>query len=137
MNKKGVIFNSIVAGLGLFTIIFMAIPYASILTGFNMMTYGDGLYVVGGIFTLIAGIVMLGAGVVGLLCDLNVIKSETLKKVFKIVVLVATIVAVVANVLVFIMFIADGIISLVGAGLILNILAAAGALVCGILNFKA
>lgn len=137
MNKKGVIFNSIVAGLGLFTIIFMALPYASIASGFDMMSAAGGVYTIGGVFTLIAGIVMLAGGIIGLLCDANVIKSETVKKVFRIITLVAVILATVASVLVLVMFIVDGIISVVGFGLILNLIFAIGALVCGILGFKA
>ena len=39
MNKKGVIFNSIVAGLGLFTIIFLAVPYMSAY-GFGVSGFG-------------------------------------------------------------------------------------------------
>lgn len=142
MNKKGVILNSVIAGLGLFTIIFMALAYVSMgivgMSGFNLMSGGvPALILIGSIFTLIAGLVMLGGGVLGLLCDANVIKSETVKKVFRIITLVAVIVAVVANIFVMIGLIIEQMISMIGIGLILNLIISIGALVCGILGFKA
>lgn len=139
MNKKKLILDSVVTGLGLLTIIFMALPYF-IASGFDFLSVGAEAPVVmiGALFTLLSGILMLGAGVVGILGDANVIKANGVKKAFSVVQLIATILAVVAFVLVMVgaLMISPEIFVAIGAGFILNIMIAIAALICGILAFK-
>jgi len=117
----------------------MALPYC-IASGYDFLSVGAlaPVLMIGALFTLLSGIVMLGAGVVNILVDANVIKSNGLKKTFNVIQFIATILAVVALVLVVvgILMIEPSMFTVIGAGFILNALIAIAALVCGILAYK-
>lgn len=151
MNKKSLIFNSIVAGLSVLFLAFLALPYASSLYGglagydfFALLQYSGAEGVLMGlliIFDLLLAITLLVFSVLGILSSANVIKSEKFGKVLKVLNLVFAIVLTVfavltlAMVLVMVVLPSEGDFT-IGIGAILNTLFAIGALVLVCLNRK-
>ncbi len=151
MNKKSLILNSIVAGLSVLFIAFMALPYAATavasVSGYDILQFLKinsaetillGLCVLLG---LIAACLLVVSAGYAILRAANVVKTEKLDKVVKILNLVLTIIlaalaiAVLVIVIVKMVVPSEGTIG-VGVGMIINTIISIGALVLVCLNLK-
>ena len=142
MRKKSLILNSVLAGLSVFTLIFLALNYYGGFTGYNFLAFlgyaGGGtitIAIIGILFALIVTCGLIVTSVLGILRDTNVLKSEKVDKVLKILNLVLAIVLVVATLATLLVILIEGA-AYIGYALIINTLVAIAALVLVILNGK-
>lgn len=139
--KKTMITNICLVALSVLAMIFLALPIAGGISGYDClqllgylgeMDFGFALFYIAPLFILIASIALLVFSVLTLLINLNVIKNEKLLKVARIINLVAGIVIGVFAVLAFIILLVKG--GSPAAGLILTLIAGIAAAVVAILE---
>ena len=151
MNKKSLIFNSVVAGLSALVPVFMLMGYlGKETTGYVFIQLTRDLFQYFDIATmalwisalvgLIAAVAVLSMAVCRILVEVKVIKSEKANNLFKLISFIASIVLVsalglglVGNICFVIKY---SEIAFLGLGLILNVLCSAGILVLNILSRK-
>lgn len=143
MKNKSLITNICIALLSALVIGFLALPYVEGISGYNCFDFlpylSEGvdfdvaLVYIAPLFMLIASAITLIFSVLGLLGDLNVIKSEKLLKIARLVNMIAAIVLVVFTLLAFILIFVLG--STPAYGLIINLVLTIVVVVAAVLNF--
>ena len=141
MKNKSLITNISLALLSVLVIAFLALPYVTPLSGYDcfegLQFLGDvpadiALIYIAPLFILLAAVVTLIFSVLGLLGDLNVVKSAKLLKAARVINLVAAIILAVFVLLGFILAFVVG--AEPGVGLILNLVFALVILAGTVLN---
>ncbi len=139
--KKTMITNICLVALSVLAMIFLALPMAGKMSGYDCfqflgylgeMDFGFALFYIAPLFILLASIALLVFSVLTLLINLNVIKNEKLLKVARIINLVAGIVIGVFAVLAFILLLVKG--GSPAVGIILTLIAGIAAAVVAILE---
>ncbi len=141
MNKKSLITNICLASVGVLALIFLALPYLfasgyetlSVLGALAGAEIAEALVFIAPLFFLLSAIALIVFAGLGILCDTKVIKSEKLLKAVRIVNLVASIVFTLFALVAFLIIVILG--APFSIGLILNLLAAIGAIVVASLAF--
>lgn len=143
MKNKSLISNICLISLSVLVLIFLALPLIGGISGYQML---EALGYIGGaefalvlvyiapLFMLLASIVLLAFSIVNLLGTLNVIKSEKLLKISRIINLVAGIVLALFALVAFIIIFVEG--GTPAYGLILNVIFAIAAIVFVSLELK-
>jgi len=131
MKNKNLIANICLASIGVLALIFLALPHLGglfAISGYNcfeflsslgMMDFRTAIIYIAPLVILIAGLVILAFSALNILGNLNIIKSETLLKVSRILNLIASIVLTLFAVLAFVFIITYE--ASLGAGLIINL----------------
>lgn len=144
--KKSLITKIVLVAASVLSIIFLALPFVSEISGYDMFPaleiigelfgadFAFGLVYIAPLFILIGSIVMLVFSVLALLGEVNVIKNEKLVKVSETINFIVSIVLCALAALVAILILVKG--ASLGAGLILILLLAVAALVATILDKK-
>jgi len=141
MKNKSLITNICLTALSVLVVVFLALPYVDVLSGYDCfqglqflghVPVDIALIYIAPLFMMLAAVITLIFSVLGLLGDLNVIKSAKLLKAARVVNLVAAIILAVFTLLAFILAFVVG--ASPAVGLILNLVFAIAILVGVILN---